>query len=456
MISFDKSFENSFESSFGNLFEKSFGNTLIVGAGPAAIFVAVHAARGWCDQLGLVNRKGPHTARLASELEQHQYTVTSNVQGEQRSHLSGTARLTHFYQGFEQIDDKWQTIILCTPSDSYFAVMNALQIDRLQQVKTIVLISPSIGSNLLVQSQLQQAKNRIAVISLSNYMAATKFESSSSSLLSVYTKAIKKRIYLASSKEPCSAIQAVQSFIEGLGIDSTVVRHPIEAESRNITTYVHPPFFINTFSLQNILSQDRSLKSMYKLYPEGPITQHAIRTMVQLWKEVSAFTSYFGAEPLNLLKFLNDDNYPVHELTLSRTDIETFMELEPVKQEYLLYIRYASILIDPFSTPDEKGKYFDFSAVPYKPIYTDEVGKWVIPRIPFEDYKKLKLIYGLATKLKLPMPQTLALIELFEQHLNAFIAEKGEAAVAAEMFTDTTALEVEAIFSEIRERSEVS
>lgn len=426
-----------------------FGNTLIVGAGPAAIHMAVNVSRGWSNHIGLLNRIGPRTIRLRKELEQNNYLLTSHVQSAKYRHLSGAARLKHFYEGYEHIDDIWQTVILCTPSDSYKDIVNALKLDSLKEVKTIILISPGIGSNLLVNSQLKESKNRIDVISFSTYYAATKFESRNSSILSTFTKTFKKRIYIASSKRNSTIVFDVKRFIESLGIRCEVVSHTVDAESKNITTYVHPPFFMNEFSLNEILSVRDSKKYMYKIYPEGPITQHSIRTMVLLWKEISALIQYFGAKPINLLKFLNDDNYPVHEITLSREDIESFMEVEQMKQEYLLYIRYSAILIDPFSIPDDHGKYFDFSSVPYKQVYKDQNGKWVLPRIPFEDYKKLKWIYGLAQKANTPMPQTLELIELFEKRLNEFIKENGKDFFDPTFFTDTTQNDVDAIWNEM-------
>lgn len=433
-----------------NLFcDLPFGNTLIVGAGPAAIHVAVSVSREWSNDIGLLNRKGSHTVRLREELEKNHYVLISKVQGERYSFLSREAKLHYFYEGYDDIEDIWQTIIICTPSDSYRDVINALNVDSLRKVKTIILISPSIGSNLLVTSQLRSSKDRIDVVSLSTYFAATKFEPNNPSILSVFTKALKKRIYIAASQSNSHAIWDVKRFIESLDIECTIVGNAIEAESKNITTYVHPPFFINEFSLNEILSSGDSKKSMYKIYPEGPITQHSIRAMVLLWKEISALIQYFGVQPINVLKFLNDDNYPVHDITLSREDIENFIELEEIQQEYLLYIRYSSILIDPFSEPDDNGKYFDFSSVPYKQVYKDQNGKWILPRIPFEDYKKVKLIYGLAQKVNIPMPQTLEFIHYFEKRLSEFIKEKGEDSFYPEVFADTTRNDVDAIFNEM-------
>lgn len=120
-----------------------------------------------------------------------------------------------------------------------------------------------------------------------------------------------------------------------------------------------------------------------------------------------------------------------------------------VTQEYLLFKGYSSILIDPFSKPDHNGKYFDFSSVPYKQVYKDQNGKWILPRIPLEDYKKLKLIYGIAQKVNIPMKQTLKLIKYFEKRLNEFIKEKGKDSFYPGVFADTTQNDVDAIFNEM-------
>ena len=426
-----------------------FGNTLIVGAGPAGIHVAVDVAKGWCCQLGLLNRPGAHTDKIRQELEQTGGRIATEARVDKYEHLVGEAVLSRFYDGFDAIEDMWDTVFLCTPGDSYTEVVDAMRLDALQAVKRIVLLSPGIGSNLLVQSRLGDAKARVEVISFSTYYAATKFESAEAGFLTSSIKGIKRKIYVGSSRQDSRFLHDVQRFITSLGIQCAATGHPIEAESRSITTYVHPPFFLNPFSLQWIFSKTPARKYMYKLYPEGPITQDSIRAMLHLWKEVSEFVSAFGAQPINLLKFLNDDNYPVHEETLSRDDIENFMKLDPVKQEYLLYIRYASILIDPFSQPDERGRYFDFSAVPYKQVYKDKDGKWVIPRIPHEDYKRLKLLYALGMKMNVSMPQAGKLLELFESRLHAFIQEEGRDLFRIDLLADRIQEEAAIIYNEL-------
>ncbi|TVX93191.1 opine metallophore biosynthesis dehydrogenase [Paenibacillus agilis] len=424
-----------------------FGDTLLIGAGPAAIHAAVQLSRGCSSKLGLLNREGPHAARLLQALEQSQQRISSRLQDEQLQHLEGTVQLDHFYAGYMGLEahGSWETIIICTPCDSYRDVIRQLKLERLPFVNTIILLSPSLGSNLLVNSELPIDRG-IDVISLSTYFAATKFDSVS--ITAAYTKAMKKKVYVASNQANSLSIEPLRQFISSMGIQCEKVSNPLEAESRSITMYVHSPLFINEFSLDQILShsQEPSKKWMYKLYPEGPITSQVIHVMAELWREISRFLVKCGSKPINLLQFMNDDNYPVREESLSRYEIEHFAELEPIHQEYLLYIRYSSLLIDPFSSIDEKGKYFDFSAVPYKQVYQDGCGRWLIPRIPFEDYRRLKVLYGVAELMKVNMPQTLQLIRLFEQRLRQFIAEKGVSAIHPDMLNDTTSEDIDAIY----------
>lgn len=389
--------------------KKDFGNTLIAGAGPAAIQIAVQLNSGFSKRIGFYNRTGFHADRLREELKQNQYEVSLTVQGSKIKHR---ARIDRLIDSTEQIQDEWETLILSTPCHSYGEVMDSLKAAELKRLKTIILISPNIGSNDLVKGHLNN--NRVEVLSMSTYFAATK-HTHPDTVIQAHTKTYKKRIYMASSKEDSEMLALLKQFLEELEVDGIVLDNPVEAECRNITTYVHPPLFMNAFALEEIFQlHNYGKKYMYKLYPEGPITQKTIKTMVGLWKDISRLIESLGAEPINLLKFLNDDNYPVPEVCLSREHIEDFCGFEEIKQEYLLYIRYSSILIDPYSKPDHNGRYFDFSAVPFKKAVNDKEGRWSMPRIPFEDYQKLKVLYGISQRLGLHMPTMKTLIESFK------------------------------------------
>jgi staphylopine/pseudopaline/yersinopine synthase len=388
---------------------RSFGNVLIAGAGPAAIQTAVQLSRGFSRKIGFYNRTGTHADRLKEELEQNQYHVSLTVQGSDTVYRT---KIDAFFHSRDQLQDEWDTLILSTPSYSYYDVMEALGIVNVKQLSTIILLSPNIGSSDLVSNFIN--KINVDVISMSTYFAATKY-SRSETVTHAHTKTFKKRIYLASSKKESEMLPVVKCFLNRLGVEGMMVDDPIEAECRNITTYVHPAFFMNIFTLKEIFNLHTSGKKfMYKLYPEGPVTQETIRTMVALWKEISSLVEHLGANPINLLQFLNDDNYPVPEESLSRDDIERYENFEVTKQEYLLYIRYSTILIDPFSEPDENGRYFEFSAVPFKQAIRAEGDSWKVPRIPFEDYQKLKVILGISQMLGVAMPKTELLIHSFE------------------------------------------
>ncbi|MBD7963487.1 opine metallophore biosynthesis dehydrogenase [Fictibacillus norfolkensis] len=384
------------------------GNTLIAGAGPAAIQTAVQLYSGFSERIGLYNRPGVHAQRIKKELIHNNFEVSLTIQGKE---TELTAKIDCFFDDVSQLSDEWDTVILATPCTSYVDVIESLQTAELKRVRTIVLLAPNIGSNDLVKNLLLQ--ETIEVISMSTYYAATKFHADSA--VTAHTKAFKKRIYLGSSKSKSRMVNTLQEFLKSMDIDGEIVGQPLDAECRNITTYVHSAFFLNRFTLDEIFSLHMNGKKyMYKLFPEGPITPQRIKIMVRLWKEISTLMNELGAKPINLLPFLNDDNYPVPTECIQREDIDNFSEYEEVKQEYLLYIRYASILIDPFSKPDHEGRYFEFSAVPFIKAEEEDKGVWSIPRIPFEDYQKLIVIYGLAENSGIPMPEMKRLIKNFE------------------------------------------
>lgn len=262
------------------------------------------------------------------------------------------------------------------------------------------------------------------MLSLSSYYAATKVIDETQPLRAL-TKAVKRRVYLGSSRPDCPARETWRRVLAGSGVEVVPLASPEAAEGRNITIYVHSPLFLGEFALERVLSRQGPPGFMYKLYPEGPITPAAIGAMRRLWCELSELLRRMGAEPLNLLRFLNDDNYPVHETMLPRAAIDGFAEAGAERQEYLLFVRYAALLVDPFSPADEQGRHFDFSAVPFRRVSRDEEGLWRLPRVPLEDYRKLALIVALAARFGLAMPQACSLLASYENAVSRFIDSQG-------------------------------
>jgi len=221
-------------------------------------------------------------------------------------------------------------------------ILKKVDLLRLTRVKTIILVSPEFGSSIIVSNYLNREIRELEIISLSNYFGATKY-SSSKSLIEVTTKALKKKIYIGSSLEYSYKVQVLKSFLKDIGVISEILNDPLEVESRNITMFVHPAFLINDISLNQVFDYDKTNKYVYKLYPEGPITMNTISIMRSLWKEICQVYMKLRIKPINILKFLNDDNYPVLEESISRENIDKYMEYDTIKQEYLLYVRYSSI-----------------------------------------------------------------------------------------------------------------
>ncbi|WP_073647286.1 pseudopaline biosynthesis dehydrogenase CntM [Pseudomonas aeruginosa] len=404
-----------------NAADESLGNVLLVGLGAVAIQVALDLRRHGAGRLGALNHPGRRSQRIAEALARG---ACLQLEGQGQHHwLSGNAALDVFHQDPAELRDDWQTLVLCVPADSYLDVVRGLPWERLGGVRTLLLVSAFIGANLLVRSALP-AGCQATVLSLSSYYAATKVIDETQPLRAL-TKAVKRRVYLGSSRTDCPARETWRRVLAGSGVEVVPLATPEAAEGRNVTTYVHSPFFLGEFALARILSEQGPPGFMYKLYPEGPITPGAIGAMRRLWCELSELLRRMGAEPLNLLRFLNDDNYPVHETMLPRAAIDGFAEAGAERQEYLLFVRYAALLVDPFSPADEQGRHFDFSAVPFRRVSRDEDGLWRLPRVPLEDYRKLALIVALAAHFDLAMPQARSLLASYENAVSRFIDCQG-------------------------------
>lgn len=411
------------------------GNILIVGSGPVAMNMTINLSKGFLGEIGMVARESDKTISFLQQLKNNDFTIMGNASKRELFKVEGSYKLKKLYIGYANIDDIWETMVLCVPCDCYMDILKKVDLLRLTRVKTIILVSPEFGSSIVVSNYLNREIRKLEIISLSNYFGATKY-SSSKSLIEVTTKALKKKIYIGSSLEYSYKVQVLKSFLKDIGVISEILNDPLEVESRNITMFVHPAFLINDVSLNQVFDYDKTNKYVYKLYPEGPITMNTISIMRSLWKEICQVYMKLRIKPINLLKFLNDDNYPVLEESISRENIDKYMEYDSIKQEYLLYVRYSSILIDPFSIPDKNGRYFEFSRIPYPKIYKDNRGKWNIPRMPFEDYKKIKLLYAIGKKLNIDMENAKYLLDLFDIYLNKFIEDKGENNINNSVFED--------------------
>ncbi|MBM7602551.1 hypothetical protein JOC75_000521 [Metabacillus crassostreae] len=393
-----------------------FKRVLILGTGPTSIQLAVNLKKRLDCYVGIAGRESVRSDAFYSTLKNSDNRIRVSIQNEKHRAMKGESSIDQVFQGYETIRGEWDTIFLSVTTDAYIEVLKQINNQLLKLVRCIVLISPTFGSNNLIRNFMKQHNANPEIISFSTYYGDTRWINNNPSN-HVLTTAVKKKIYIGSTNDSSENIEKLHKLCEQLGIELEMMNTPIEAETRNISLYVHPPLFMNHFSLGAIFD-DLTVKSyVYKIYPEGPITQYLIRDMLAQWKEMMQVLEKINIKGINLLKFMTDDNYPIRLESLSRYDIENFSYLDSIHQEYLLYVRYTSLLIDPFSKPDNDGKYYDFSAVPIRKMFVNREGYLDIPRMPKEDYYRIKIIQGIAKYLDSDCPTIDKFIKTYESKI---------------------------------------
>ncbi|KZE49002.1 hypothetical protein AV540_15585 [Brevibacillus parabrevis] len=403
---------------------------LLLGTGPVAVQLAVLLKNEWNCQVGIVGRKSVRSASFFSAVKESGQRLIVHVQNEQHRRLAGECVLDYLFCGYQTVYGEWDTIVLSVTADAYIEVLQQLDEPILQQVRRVVLISPTFGSGGLVRQYLQERQSEAEVISFSTYLGDTRWLNGDPSH-EVVTTGVKKKVFIGSTNLLSASVKILRELYERMGIVLEAKDSPLEAETRNISLYVHPPLFMNEFSLRVIFGEEQVPKYVYKMFPEGPITQHVIFDMLGLWQEITNVVEKLGMKGVNLLQFMTDDNYPVRLESLSRRDIENFPFFEPIRQAYLLYIRYTSLLVDPYSEPDQYGRYFDFSAVPIRTMFVNSEGSWDMPRMPKEDYYRIKMIRGIAAYVGAPCPTMDKLIATYEKKL-----EEAAALLAGESLSE--------------------
>ena len=370
-------------------------SVLILGTGPASVQLAVLFRSGLGCRVGIAGRESVRSAPFFAALRESGGTVRVTVRNEKHGRVAGECAVDRVFRGYENAAGDWDTVVLAVTTDAYLPVLKRLDRRIAGRAKRVVLLSPTFGSGFIVGAYLRELASEAEVISFSTYLGDTRWPDGKPSSRAV-TAGVKKKVFAGSTHGRSGAMRTLGMLFERAGIALEDLDSPLEAESRNISLYVHPPLFMNDYALEAVFDGADATRYVYKLYPEGPVTMGVMRDMRAQWEEMTRLAEKLGLPGLNLLKFMTDDNYPVRPESLPRGDVEHFPHLAPIHQEYLLYVRYASLLIDPFSEPDGEGRYADFSAVPIRPIYVNAEGEWEIPRMPKEDYYRIKMIQGIA------------------------------------------------------------
>lgn len=398
-------------------------NVLIFGNGPVALHLYLTLRKQGSNKVGLKIRDSLKAQKFYEELKKEQFILEGKVKTELPLIAYGNTEVKPIIQNYKEILDEWETFILATPCDAYSDLLENIQFTSLKKLKTIVLVSPELSSAYFIKILLEKrGRNDINIISFSNYFGATNL--AEGTYTKIIINALKGKIYLASTNVNDTEILKWVKYLKNMEIEGVICKNPLIAESKNITIFVHSPFLFNDVSLNQIFLKDPQKRYIYKLYPEGPITKYSIQDMVNLYHEIMELYKKMKIETFNLLEFLND-SYPVLEESLHIDEIKSFMDKPKNEQIFLLYVRYCCILIDPYSVPDEEGKYFDFSKVEYSKIFLDKNNKWCIPRRPAEDYSKLNLLFYLSKYYNTTNSTMEKCLKKYELFYNGLLSEKG-------------------------------
>jgi staphylopine/pseudopaline/yersinopine synthase len=424
-------------------------SVLLLGTGPASIQLAVILKQFWGIRTGIAGRESSRSSPFFSGMEQAGNRIHAHVQNQLHKSLEGGVVVDQVFRGYETVTGTWDMILLTVTADAYIKVLQQINRQTLEKARCIVLISPTLGSNSLVSHFMKPIHASVEVISFSTYLGDTR-RMSENTACEVITTGVKKKLYTGSDPGSSKYMDQLGKLFAQLGIAMEVKESPLEAESKNLSLYVHPALFMNDYSLKVIFGEEKTKRYVYKMFPEGPITQELIHHMLAGWKEMTGILAGLGIKGVNLLKFMTDDSYPVREESLPRYGIEHFLELETLHQEYLLYVRYTSLLIDPFSEPDQEGRYFDFSAVPIRQIFLNHEGIWDIPRMPSEDYYRLKIIQGIGRYAAMDCPVIDRWISAYEAKLEEAARRLQGAALSEAFFAKTFEEDLKRICSRIR------
>ncbi|WP_413715860.1 opine metallophore biosynthesis dehydrogenase [Serratia ureilytica] len=429
--------------------------TLILGAGPAAIQLAADIKAAGNARIGLYNRPSEKGRRLKQHLAHTPSLWLTGAGKAQRTQDDAQVTIDRYCDDLALVGGDWRRLILAVPADQYHDVLRQVPWAALPQLRSLILLSPSIGSGLMAQSLLQEAgQSHVEVISLSSYYADTKYQNAEQPY-SAYTKAFKQRIYLAGAgtRSDCAELDWLCSLLARHGIDAQRCNSQLAAERFSITNYVHPPLALAETTLQAIFQPQAPIQYLYKTHPEGPICPEAIADMLALSQDYQQLLNRFGIEAINLLRFLNDDNYPVPPRMVSRRWIDQFPQLAPMEQCYALFTRYTALLVDPYSEPDAQGRYYDFSAVRVARVFQDVQGRWRLPRVPQEDVRKLRVLVLLAQRLDVEMPAAQRLLARFQQALQRFVTRIGAEHCHRSLLDDTCDEQADIIYRQWRRQA---
>ena len=89
--------------------------------------------------------------------------------------FSGKFTVRHFFKDVKDITQYYDVVILACTADAYRPILQQLSKSTLKRIKQIILVSPTLGSHMLVKQILTDVHCEGEVISFSTYLGDTRY-----------------------------------------------------------------------------------------------------------------------------------------------------------------------------------------------------------------------------------------------------------------------------------------
>lgn len=150
-------------------------NTLIVGSGPVAIQLAQICSQMAHQTIDMVSRvkTSARSQRVYNAYQRDGYfkVTTQNAAHQQ---LSGKFKVRQFYKDIQEVSGTYNTLIMACTADAYRSILDRLAKATVECLQHIVLVSPTLGSHMVIEQLLSELNLDVEVVSFSTYLGDTR------------------------------------------------------------------------------------------------------------------------------------------------------------------------------------------------------------------------------------------------------------------------------------------
>ncbi|PCT85512.1 hypothetical protein A7O96_15810, partial [Listeria monocytogenes] len=172
---------------------------LIIGTGPVAIQLANLCHLTTDKQINMVGRASTSLkSKKLFQAYQHDNYFEVTTQNDAHKQMAGRFQINHLYADIQDVEGIYDTIIMACTADAYHSTLAQLSTATLEKVKRILLVSPTFGSQMIVEQYMADFNKDIEVISFSTYLGDTRLYDVAQPN-HVVTTAVKSKLYIGSN-----------------------------------------------------------------------------------------------------------------------------------------------------------------------------------------------------------------------------------------------------------------